>query len=257
MIDLLVYLGCGLAAGILGGYLGLGGGVLMVPYMVVLLGLDIRTAVPVSMAAITVNSVSASTEYLKKNMVDLELVLTLAIFLTIGNIIGSSLVSVVPADIIQLVFTAFLLYTSIMFLKGRKTADRDPAGGGMSTRDWTITIGLALLAGALGGLIGVGGGIILVPAMYLLVGLPLTTARGTMTFMFGFSAAASTLVFITLDQLDFAIVGPVILGILFGGKIGGLLGTVSKPLTVRIVFFVVLMYMAVRLGWAPIERLMP
>ena len=256
MIDLLLYLGCGLVAGVLGGYLGLGGGVAMVPYLVVLMGVDIRMAVPVSTAAITVSSVSASTEYLKKSMVDLEMVLTLAVFLTMGNVLGSSLVAVIPRDLLQLVFTAFLVYTSLMFLKGRKTADRQTSGSDLTVKYWLATSGLSFLAGVMGGLLGVGGGIIMVPVLYLMLGLPLTTARGTMTFMFGFSAAASTLVFMALHQLNYLMAGPVILGSLLGGKLGGYLGTVSKPLTVRIIFFIVLMYMAVRLGWAPLERLL-
>ncbi|MFZ5979322.1 MAG: TSUP family transporter, partial [Candidatus Zixiibacteriota bacterium] len=91
MLDLLIYLSCGLSAGIVGGYLGIGGGIVMVPFMTLLMDLDIKTAVPVSMTAIVVNSISASNEYLKKNMVNIELALTLAVFTVLGNITGSYL----------------------------------------------------------------------------------------------------------------------------------------------------------------------
>jgi len=254
MPDLLTYLGCGLAAGLLGGYLGLGGGVLMVPYLVVIAGQNIKMAVPVSIAAIAVNSLSSSTEYLKKGMVDLELVVVLAISLTIGNIVGSSALQYVPMDFVQILFTVVLVYTAVVFLKGRKKKDH-PEGESHTNTHLVLAVILALAAGLLGGLVGVGGGVLLVPALFLVLRLPLTTARGTMTFMFGFSAAASTVVFLLLERIDFHVVGPVIFGILFGAKLGGLLGTSSKPLTVRIIFFVVLMYLAVRLGWEPIGRL--
>ena len=76
MFDQLLYVLCGLTAGLLGGYLGLGGGVIMVPFLTVVTGLDIKIAAPISITAIVVNSFSASNEYLKKGMVDLELVVS-------------------------------------------------------------------------------------------------------------------------------------------------------------------------------------
>ena len=98
MLDLFLYLTCGLSAGIVGGYLGLGGGLIMVPFMTLLMGVDIKTAVPVSMSAVMVNSISSSNEYLKKNMVDIELGLVLAVFTVLGNIAGSNLDSVIPGN---------------------------------------------------------------------------------------------------------------------------------------------------------------
>ena len=72
MIPTLESLGCGILAGLFGGYLGLGGGIVIVPFLTLAMGIDIKQAVPVSMAAIVVNSLSASSEYMKKGMVDLE-----------------------------------------------------------------------------------------------------------------------------------------------------------------------------------------
>ena len=91
--------------------------------------------------------------------------------------------------------------------------------------------------------------------LYLIIGLPLTTARGTSALMIGFSAAASSAVYFLNDQVDFQIVAPVIAGIVVGGKIGGLLGTIAKPLVVKIIFFIVMLYLAFRLSHEPIMRL--
>ena len=256
MADLLLYLGCGLSAGLLGGYLGLGGGIVMVPYLTLFAGLNIKAAVPVSIAAIAVNSLSSSTEYLKKGMVDLELVILLALFMTVGNIFGSSLVQVAPADLIRIVFTLALVYTAVVFLRGRKDGTHAVYPNGRD-KYLAVTMVLTLATGLLAGLIGIGGGLILVPLLFLLIGLPLTTARGTSAFLIGFSAAASTIVFLLQDRIDCVAVGPVILGIIVGGKVGGKLGTVARPLIVRIVFFVVMMYLAVRLAWEPAEGLLP
>jgi uncharacterized protein len=255
MTDLLLYIGCGLVAGVLGGYLGLGGGIVIVPYLVVLAGQDIKAAVPVSLAAITVNSLSSSTEYLKKGMVDLDLVVMLATFLTVGNVCGSLLISAVPKDPLQLLFTAVLIYGAIAFLMSSKPKALGETGPG-THRNTVLAVVVSLVAGLLGGLVGVGGGVILVPALYLLMGVSLTTARGTATFMMGFSTAASTVVLMVDREIDYGIVGPVILGTIVGGKIGGLMGTVAKPVMVRIIMFFVLLYLAVRLSWEPLTRLL-
>ena len=124
MLDQLLYISCGLCAGLLGGYLGLGGGIVMVPFLTVVAGIDIKTAAPVSLTAIVVNSFSASNEYLKKGMVDLELVIILSVFMVLGNISGSLLSAYVPGDHIRLIFTVLLVYAAFSLLKGKKPAER-------------------------------------------------------------------------------------------------------------------------------------
>ena len=65
-----IYMLCGLTAGLLGGYLGLGGGIIMVPFLTIAAGLDIKVAVPVSVTATVVTSIASSNEYLKKGMTE-------------------------------------------------------------------------------------------------------------------------------------------------------------------------------------------
>ncbi|MCK5547370.1 MAG: TSUP family transporter, partial [Thermoplasmata archaeon] len=110
--------------------------------------------------------------------------------------------------------------------------------------------------GILAGLVGVGGGVILVPMLYLVIGTPLSTARGTSSLLIGFSAAASTAVYFLHGMIDLSIVTGVILGITLGGKLGGYLGTIARPLAVRIVFVVVILYLAVRLGYEPLKGIL-
>ncbi len=255
MIDTLLYLLCGLSAGILGGYLGLGGGIVMVPFLTVGLGIDIKDAVPVSAAAIVVNSFSASTEYLKKQMVDLEMIAILATFLVAGGISGSLLNGIIPTGVVRLIFTIVLVYTAFSLLKGRKNDTRHSVSEMRSFR-LPLCIVLVFGTGILAGLIGVGGGVIIVPALFLIVGIPLSTARGTSSFITGFSAAAATAVYFFSDRIDLAIVSPVILGIIVGGKIGGYFGALAKPKIVRIIFFVVMLYLAIKLGYEPVMEML-
>ncbi len=254
-VDLLLYLLCGLTAGLLGGYLGLGGGIVMVPFLTVIIGMNIKAAVPISVAAIVVNSIASSTEYLKKGMVDLELVMILAIFMAMGNITGSILSNYVPATSVRLIFTVVLVYTAFAFVKskplGEQTAFTDNR-----RRYLPLCMLLIYITGTLAALIGIGGGVVLVPLLFLIIGLPLTTARGTSSFLVGFSAAAATAVYFFNDRLDLAVTPPVILGILLGGKVGGYLGTLARPLVVKVLFFVVMLYLAFRLAHEPLMRLL-
>ncbi|MDF1544218.1 MAG: sulfite exporter TauE/SafE family protein [bacterium] len=253
-MEVLLYLSCGLSAGLLGGYLGLGGGIVMVPFLTVLAGVDFKAAVPVSATAIVVNSLSSSNEYVKKGMADMELVILLSVFMVMGNITGSNLSQVVPADFSRILFTVLLIYTAFSFLKGRKPTEK-LSFEDHRTRYFMVCTVIAFITGVLAGLLGVGGGVILVPTLYLIVGLPLTTARGTSALMIGFSAAASATVYFLNNQVNLQIVAPVIAGIVVGGKIGGRFGTVAKPLVVKVLFFIVMLYLAFRLSSESIMRL--
>ena len=250
-----VYILCGLSAGVLGGYLGLGGGVVMVPFMTLLMGLDIKEAVPVSVAAITINSVSASREYLKKGLVDVELSLTLAVFTVLGFITGSLLIEYVPGDALRLIFSACLLYTAYSFMR-KKAATAEVSEKSVERKFFYVSVFLTFLTGVLSALIGIGGGLVMVPVLFLLFNLPLTTIRGTWSFTYGFAAAASTAVYFFMDRIDLTIVPPVIVGIIVGGKIGGFLGTLAKPAAVKIIFFVLLLYTAFKLGYGPLMELL-
>ena len=74
-----------------------------------------------------------------------------------------------------------------------------------------------------------GGGVIIVPVLYLMIGLPLNFARGTSALMVGFSAAAASTVYMINGLINYEIAASVILGIIIGGKIGGKLGAMAKP----------------------------
>jgi uncharacterized membrane protein YfcA len=253
--DTLLYLLCGFSAGLLGGYLGLGGGEIMVPFLTVIAGVDIKSAVPVSVAAIVVNSFSASSEYLKKGMVDFELVIVLAIFLVIGNITGSNLSFIVPADHVKLLLTILVVYTAFSLLKGR-TAPQQLVFSDNRTRYLPLCLVLALAVGTFAGLVGIGGGVFLIPILYLLIGLPLSTARGTSSLMICFASASATAVYFMNDMIEFSIASPVIVGIALGGKLGGFFGTVAKPIIIRVVFFLVMLYLAYGMARGPLEQLL-
>jgi uncharacterized membrane protein YfcA len=253
MSDQLLYILCGLCAGLYGGYLGLGGGPVIVPFLTVLAGVDIKLAVPVSLTAIVVNSFTTSNEYLRKGMVDLELVIVLSVFMVLGNIAGSLLSAVVPGDYTRIILTVVLIYTAFSLLKGRKSTDRLVFSDNRGKYLVLCTL-VAFATGTLSALVGIGGGIILVPVLYLVIRIPLATARGTVSLLIGFSAAAAATVYLLNGQIDATVLPGVVLGVIIGGKLGAHLGTTAKPLAVKIVLFVVMLYLAFRLSSEPIKE---
>ncbi|MCH9023785.1 MAG: sulfite exporter TauE/SafE family protein [candidate division Zixibacteria bacterium] len=230
----------------LGGYLGLGGGIIMVPFMAIVMGLDIKAAAPISMAAIIVGSMSASTPYLKKNSIDNELVVVLGIFMMIGGVSGSIISAYIPSNIIQLIFSVLVVYAALMLFKKKNESEKKWHTDN-KTLYYSMAATAALIIGTIAATLGIGGGVFFIPALYLLFGKDLSVARGTSAMVIGFSATAATAVYLGSGRLDASAAMPVILGVVIGGMIGGKLGTLAKPLAVKIVFLIVMLFTAYKL----------
>lgn len=194
-----------------------------------------------------VNALSSSTEYLRRGLVDFELTIILAIFMVMGNITGSTLSLVVSEGLVRLLLTALLVYTAFTLLKGRQDS-RGLVFVDNRHRYMGLVNILAFFIGTLAGLIGVGGGVMLLPLIYLVVGCPLATAQGTTSFIVVFSSAAASAVYLLRGDVTLSIAAPVIFGILVGGRVGGFLGTTAKPIVIRVLFFVLMLYLAWRLA---------
>lgn len=167
----------GLVAGFLSGLFGVGGGVLMVPALVIVLHMGQRLAHGTSLAAIVPIAVAGVAGYALEGEVDWAA----SLFLIIGSAglgarIGTHLLHVLPQRALALVFASVLLATA-----ARMVLDNSDAAG---RPDLTVGSALALVlvgvvAGIAAGLLGVGGGIIMVPAMVLFVGIPAAVAKGS------------------------------------------------------------------------------
>ena len=215
----------------------------MVPFMALVLGLDIKAAAPISMAAIIVGSMSASTPYLKKNMIDNELAVVLGVFMTIGGVTGSIISAYIPSNLIQLVFSILVVYAALMLFKNKNHSETKWHSGNRVLY-YTLASIIALITGTIAATLGVGGGVFFIPSLYLLFGKELSIARGTSAMVIGFSATAATAVYLGSGRLDASAAMPVILGVVIGGMIGGKLGTLAKPLAVKITFLIVMLFTA-------------
>lgn len=169
----------GVAAGLLAGLFGVGGGIIMVPLMVLLLGMGQRVASSTSLLAIVPIAAAAAWGYAMSGNVALVSGLLLLVGGVVGGQIGGWALPRVPTATLQIWFGILSIATAARLLLPVGSGD----GTGLIQPDTVIgvaaLVGVGLAAGILAGLLGVGGGIILVPALVLLTGASADVARGT------------------------------------------------------------------------------
>lgn len=254
------------AAGTLGSMLGLGGGVFMVPVFTLFLGVDAKLAIGASAMAVLANSVVGSTVHLRSRFTNIRLAMLLEITTATGAIVGALTAVYAPVRLLLGIFGIVLAYAALSMLFRRNAALPDPATiedplelGAMfydpaskkSVPYVPTRIGFGLIvggfAGILSGLLGVGGGVVKVPAMNLVMKVPVKAAAGTSAFMVGITSVASSFVFYSEDKIDPNIVLPALVGIVIGAQTGSRLTRRMKPGRLVLVFAVVLFYLGARL----------
>jgi uncharacterized protein len=166
----------GLVAGFLSGLFGVGGGILIVPALVLVLGFDQRLAHGTSLAAVLPIAIASLTSYAIDGKVDVPVGVLLTIGAVAGAVVGTHILHRLPHDALALGFSLLLVATAVRMLVDHSEA----SGRGVLAVIGAVSLVLiGLGAGILAGLLGVGGGIILVPAMVIGFGITAAVAKGT------------------------------------------------------------------------------
>ncbi|CAN5900428.1 sulfite exporter TauE/SafE family protein [soil metagenome] len=167
----------GAIAGFTSGLFGVGGGIVMVPALTLLAGYHHKLATGTSLTAIVPISVAGAGGYATAGEIDGAVAALIATGAVVGAVLGTRYLQRINAPTLQLVFAGFMVVTAV-----RMVAGEDVGGDGIGPLTVATVVGLVVLglaAGMLAGLLGVGGGIIIVPALTLLFGVPLVLAKGT------------------------------------------------------------------------------
>ncbi len=192
-------LGIGAAAGLFSGFLGVGGGIVMVPLMIGLLGFDRHRAHATSLGAIVLISISATLRFGVAGEVDWVIGLTLGAGGVFGATAGAHLMNRLSAEALQGIFGVILVVAGL-----RMTLGEVPGVGG-APEAW-VAVALAavigFVAGMAAGLAGIGGGVIMVPAMVFLLGMSQHAAEGTSLLAILLAALAATRVNIRNGRID-------------------------------------------------------
>jgi uncharacterized protein len=167
----------GLVAGCLSALLGIGGGLLMVPAMVLMLRVSQHRAHGTSLAVILPTALAAAYRYHLAGRVEWDLVVPLAFGGVFGALIGAGIANAMGASLLRRIFGAFIVLVGLLMIiiKGDYRAGLALFNGAAGT--WMIGL-VGLVAGILSGLLGVGGGIVMVPAIVFLLGRDQHVAQG-------------------------------------------------------------------------------
>jgi uncharacterized protein len=240
----------GTAAGVFGSLLGLGGGVLIVPLLTLVFGLELREAVGVSLVSVIMTSSVAAGVYLERHTADLRLGMRLELFTAIGAFIGGSIAFLIEERVLALLFAGLLIYVAVSMLRARTSPTPAAAPGepqSYEVRNMPLGVVGATGAGVLSALLGVGGGIVKVPLMHLGMGVPLRVATATSNLMVGITAAASAVIYVIHGGVDPYVAGPTVIGVFLGASIGSRISHRVDVRVLRWLFVAVLLYTAVQM----------
>jgi uncharacterized membrane protein YfcA len=267
LVEFTLLVGAGsFGAGFLGALTGLGGGVVLVPLLVLGFNVDIRYAIGASLISVIATSSGAAAAYVKEGYTNLRVGMFLEIATTCGALGGAFLAARAPTSWIAVLFGLVLIHSA--YLSSRPLV---PAAGDGPSDPWAKRLkldgsyptptgprtyharavpagfGLMAVAGALSGLLGIGSGAIKVLAMDRAMHLPFKVSTTTSNFMIGVTAAASAGVYLSRGFIDPGLAMPVMLGVLLGSLAGArvLAGARTRPL--RIVFSLVILLLGLEM----------
>ncbi|BEP18136.1 sulfite exporter TauE/SafE family protein [Pyrofollis japonicus] len=224
----------GFVAGFVGTMLGIGGGAIMVPFLT-LLGFDIKRVVPASLFAILGTSAGGLRYLLGRGLVDYRLAVILELASTTGALTGVAVFGKLSNKELIAILGFVLVLSGILFLvRQRVVARREKGPGGytpISLRDKLGRLAAALsasfAAGMFSAMLGIGGGVIKVPILVLVLGLPIHVAVSTSKLMVGITALAGLLGHVATGNVDWLLAVLLLVGTYTGA-------TVSSRVLVRL-----------------------
>ena len=249
-----VICGTGLVAGLLGSALGVGGGILIVPMFTLVLHLPIHVAIGSSLVAIVATSCTASSIYTKTRLTNIKLGLLLETATVPGAIVGALAAALLASSLLSGFFGVILIYTAYRMIIQKPAADGQTFGSpsGHLTASYydqqlnkTVTydvnhipqgFGASFFGGALSGLLGIGGGIIKVPIMNIVMGLPMKAAIATSSYMIAITATVAALIHYNHGHIYPVIIAPLIIGVFIGARVGTRLAQRARGVILRRIF---------------------
>ena len=263
--SLLVWAGS-VAAGFLGALTGLGGGVVLVPMLSLLLGVDIRYAIGASLVSVIATSSGAAAAYVKEGFSNIRIGMFLEVATTLGALAGATLAVHISTGAISIVFGLVLIGSAFLSRRPRTKSEREAPPDPLATRlrlngsfpdvdgirsynvqrvplGWTLMFG----AGTLSGLLGIGSGAMKVLAMDQAMRIPFKVSTTTSNFMIGVTAAASAGVYLARGYIDPGLAMPVVLGVLAGSLLGTRVLVKAETKWLRRVFSIVIVVLGIEM----------
>jgi uncharacterized protein len=261
---LVLFIGA-LCAGMVGALTGLGGGVIIIPLLSIVLGVDIHYAIGTALVSVIATSTGSAAAYVREGVTNIRLGMLLEIATTIGAITGVLLASYFNPNLIAIIFGLVLIYSAInSFRKKHDHALKESSKMALAlklnsnypTKDGVINYGIKNVmggfgmmgvAGILSGLLGIGSGALKVLAMDNIMKVPFKVSTTTSNFMMGVTAVASAIIYLQKGYIVPDIAMPVMIGVLIGAIIGSRILLRSNPVKLRMFFAVVIVLLGMNM----------
>lgn len=240
----------GVSAGMLGALMGVGGGVIIVPALTELFGVPFRHAVGASLVVIIMSSSASSATYVARGTTDIRVGVLLGLATIGGALVGSALAGVAPVEALRILFAAVTLYAAVMLWRRRHGANESAAPEAQHVRGWGPGLGAGGAAGVLSGLLGVGGGVFMMPVMALVMKIPFKVAAATSNFLIAATAAAGAYVYWSRGEVDALLAAPVVVGVFLGARLGAALLPRIPAQRLQGVFAAFLVFVGGRMIWS-------
>jgi uncharacterized membrane protein YfcA len=274
LADTLWLFAVSLGASALGGMLGMASGIFIVPILTMFGHLDIHVAIGASIVSVIACSCGGAAPFLRERLTNVRLAVVLETATTLGALSGVLLSGLVPVPVLYFIFGVILILSAQQMLARRadpaRAASDDRAarvrawgaslqldssypdralGRDVAYRVQRIPLGLSLMygAGLISALLGIGSGVLKIPAMDTALRLPIKVSSATSNFMIGVTATASAGAYFLRGDIVSAIAGPVALGSVAGAVLGArVLMRVSND-RLRVLFVAILAALAVQM----------
>jgi uncharacterized protein len=257
----------------LGGLLGMASGIFIVPILTMYGGVDIRTAIGASLISVIACSCGSAAPFLKERLTNIRLAIVLETATTCGALCGVFLSGLVPTGYLFLIFALILLLSAQQML-ARRTEAADMRVTGNSAR-WAVLrldssypdrelgrdvvyavqrlpLGMMMMygAGLISALLGIGSGVLKIPAMDTALRLPIKVSSATSNFMIGVTAAASAAAYFARGDIITSVAAPIAVGSVLGAALGARILMAVPGDKLRVLFVAVLVILATQMMFA-------
>lgn len=257
-------MGAGAVAGCLGALLGIGGGVFLVPFLQFVIGLPLNVASGVGLMTVIATSSVVSTGSASRHLVNLRLGMLLQVAASSSALIAAVLVVRLPDTLLFVMFSAVTAAIAVLMLARLERrnvildASIDPGAFGgrfyeeesgrevvYRTRRLPMGMAVSLVAGFISGTLGIGGGILQVPALNAWCGVPLRAAAATSAVMIGVTAVSSAPLYFARGDVSAPLAAAAILGVLVGSRAGFWFGGRTRAKWLKLLMASVLAFVSV------------
>jgi uncharacterized membrane protein YfcA len=239
MLTTALLFAAGLGIGTLGTLIGAGGGWMIVPLLLFGLHFTPQQAVGTSLGVVFLNALSGSIAYMIQRRVLYRMGVAFAVATIPGALLGATLVQYLGSRWFTLLFALFLLALAGLLHKGQTlggAARRNPTSaelGSLASPVMRLGIMLSFLVGIISSLFGIGGGIVHVPFLIVILGLPVHAATATSHFVLAITSLAGTLIFLRNGQVVLHVAAVMGVGVLLGAQAGARLSTRMRSEPIR------------------------